>query len=665
MKCQTRATATLKCHHRALSAIRFTTTAIAAVLLTALVLSSASATNNHTVRLLLHTIVKTRATQLIKTTSSSDKLKVKLHGRVQKRISAATTQTDDRFAGTSVLTACSTGQIVADDCAYRIDGECDAGLYCNVGTDCYDCDPCRIFDGTTCAECVASMALDDFPNGTVCVWALPLGAAGRGVCSSTDLAASMPTGTATYRTCDDAPATETTSSCEFATDTCAYAYDLECDADGIVCPLGTDCFDCDPCLALSTCDACVASTGCTWCDAPDVGAVCNTESLGVCNILNGTSFSTTCPASAPSTNTSPLPSSTTPPAMTPSSSGNGTSCDILTDTCSTALNGVCDAGGGSICDLGTDCFDCDPCQAYTLDCEECIAEGCWYASFPSKLYPGTDIGLCNSYDIASVIPSIAVNEGGTAYQSSCTPSSEPVGSTTCDFDSDFCSYQLDGVCDAGTYCDDNSDCFDCDPCQTYSACDECTQADCMWCSDGLSGQCSSSDAAKAYPNACGYGTSYARTCSSTSAGGGGGENATDDLVPPTSYTCDGSGDTCPFTFNGECDANGFICAAVNSDCFDCDPCRAYRFQGCEACASAPEGCQWCGADASCKSPGVTIPDTMFTCAESDFVTSCPASTTAFFSDPLYDAMVWLYDLVKVRPVWEAGYSKSLTVRCGV
>jgi hypothetical protein len=126
----------------------------------------------------------------------------------------------------------------------------------------------------------------------------------------------------------------------------------------------------------------------------------------------------------------------------------------------------------------------------------------------------------------------------------------------------------------------------------------------------------------------------------------------------TSYSCDGSGDTCRYTFNGVCDANGLICAAVNSDCFDCDPCQAYRFQGCEACTSAPEGCQWCGADASCKSPGVTIPETMMTCAQSDFVASCPASTTAFFSDPLYDGMVWLYDLVKVRPVWEAGYSKS-------
>jgi hypothetical protein len=609
-----------------------------------------SSTNNIAKR--LHTASQTRTTAVAKSTAGNHRVYT-IHTPVQKQSSTEMTQTDDLLVSVTAPTACTTSQILADDCAYRMDGECDAGQYCNTGTDCYDCDPCRIFDGTTCSECVAAVAID-MPPGTVCVWAMVAG--GVGVCSSTDLAAIMPTGTSLYSTCDNAPAPETTSSCDLATDSCVYSYDLECDADGIVCPLGTDCYDCDPCLFQASCDACVASTGCAWCETPDLGGICNTGSLGVCNILNGSSFATTCPASVPSTDTSPTLPSPTPPAPTPSSDG---ACNVLTDTCASSwqYDLDCDADG-ILCDPGSDCFDCDPCQAYALDCEACVAEGCWYASFPSSLYPDTDIGICSSYGIASVVPSIAINEGGTPYQSSCTSSGEPVGFTTCDFDADSCSYQLDGVCDADGICSSNSDCFDCDPCQAYSACDECTQADCLWCNDGLIGQCSSSDAAKAFPNACGYGTSYAyaSTCSSSGSGGGG---ATDDLVPPTSYTCDGSGDTCPYTFDGECDADGLNCASVNSDCFDCDPCQAYRFQGCEACTSAREGCQWCGSDASCKSPGVAVSDTKTMCTESGFVTFCSASNTAFFSDPLYDSMVWLYDLVNVRPVWEAGYSKSL------
>jgi hypothetical protein len=603
----------------------------------------------------LHMAIQTRTSSVAKSTTGNHKA-FKIHSSVQTQSSTETAQTDDLFVSVSAPTACTTSQIFADDCQYRMDGECDAGQYCNMGTDCYDCDPCRIFDGTTCSECVAAVAID-MPIGTVCVWAVLAG--GFGVCSSTYLAASMPTGTALYSTCDDAPAPETTSTCDMATDSCIYSFDLECDADGIVCPLGTDCYDCDPCLAQSSCDACVASTGCAWCETPDLGGICNTGSLGVCSILNGTPFFTTCPVSVPSTDTSPSPPfPTIPPALSPSSSSISGTCNVLTDACSSSwqFDLDCDADG-ILCAPGSDCFDCDPCQAFALDCEACVAEGCWYASFPSSLYPGTDIGICSSPSVANDVPYIAINEGGTAYQSSCTSGGEPVGSTTCDFDGDTCSYQLDGVCDAGSYCDVNSDCFDCDPCQAYTSCDGCTQADCLWCNDGLSGQCSSSEAAKAFPNACGYGTSYARTCSSS--GGGGGETTTDDIVPPTSYTCDGSADTCISPFNGKCDANIWSCSAVNSDCFDCDPCQAYRFQGCEACTSAPEECQWCGADAICKSPGVAVSETMMTCAESDFVTSCPASTTAFFPDPLYDSMVWLYDMVKVRPVWEAGYSKSM------
>lgn len=34
---------------------------------------------------------------------------------------------------------------------------------------------------------------------------------------------------------------------EVLTDSCPWKVDLECDAGGVLCPAGTDCFDCDPC----------------------------------------------------------------------------------------------------------------------------------------------------------------------------------------------------------------------------------------------------------------------------------------------------------------------------------------------------------------------------------------------------------------------------------
>jgi hypothetical protein len=97
--------------------------------------------------------------------------------------SRAMPQQDKQMIGLelqSLSTACSASQVLAHDCAFRLDGVCDAGMYCNLGTDCCDCDPCRVLDGASCAECVAAMALD-MPNDTVCVWALAQGAAGRGV----------------------------------------------------------------------------------------------------------------------------------------------------------------------------------------------------------------------------------------------------------------------------------------------------------------------------------------------------------------------------------------------------------------------------------------------------------------------------------------------------
>jgi cell division septation protein DedD len=69
--------------------------------------------------------------------------------------------------------ACTSEQISADSCPTLGNGVCDAiGGYssCALGTDCFDCDPCRAHDGTDCDTCISAG----------CAWQV-----GRGVCLST------------------------------------------------------------------------------------------------------------------------------------------------------------------------------------------------------------------------------------------------------------------------------------------------------------------------------------------------------------------------------------------------------------------------------------------------------------------------------------------------
>jgi hypothetical protein len=125
-----------------------------------------------------------------------------------------------------------------------------------------------------------------------------------------------------------------------------------------------------------------------------------------------------------------------------------------------------------------------------------------------------------------------------------------------------------------------------------------------------------------------------------------------------SYTCDSTKDTCPYKFDGACDAGGICGATTNSDCYDCDPCQAYRFQGCTACTAAKEGCVWCDADASCLSPKTTLP--IFPqCQASNYTRTCASLANQPFSDPLYGSMSWMYNLINVQNVWKSGISKSL------
>ncbi|CAB9503760.1 Furin-like protease 1, isoform 1 [Seminavis robusta] len=121
---------------------------------------------------------------------------------------------------------------------------------------------------------------------------------------------------------------------------------------------------------------------------------------------------------------------------------------------------------------------------------------------------------------------------------------------------------------------------------------------------------------------------------------------------------------CPFEdlFDGECqDCVG--------DCFDCDPCQQHSYD-CNECVQS--GCFWCPGDATCQSEPR---DESFwlkyggrkksTCPLSFYwIQTCqdPLDSNAF-SDPLYDSMAWIYDLINVEEVWAQGITgKGVHVR---
>jgi hypothetical protein len=138
-------------------------------------------------------------------------------------------------------------------------------------------------------------------------------------------------------------------------------------------------------------------------------------------------------------------------------------------------------------------------------------------------------------------------------------------------------------------------------------------------------------------------------------------------------TCDYSNDLCQYTQDNVCDA---ISATVltgycpqNSDCLDCDPCQALRFEGCDSCVAA--GCYWCASDALCLSTNPSIQQNStqprqltVTCSNpGDFVQTCPSvDGTTIFSDPLYKAQNWVYEQIGVVDVWKSGISKFLFLR---
>lgn len=121
-------------------------------------------------------------------------------------------------------------------------------------------------------------------------------------------------------------------------------------------------------------------------------------------------------------------------------------------------------------------------------------------------------------------------------------------------------------------------------------------------------------------------------------------------------TCDFVLDTCPYKFDGECDDPEYC---PGGDCYDCDSCSVHVLD-CGDCVAA--GCFWCPFDGACQSDSrggqfwSQAPDKYPGCpSTSDWQQTCePASPDNVFTDPLYDSMKWVFDIIKVEEVWRQG-----------
>jgi len=125
-------------------------------------------------------------------------------------------------------------------------------------------------------------------------------------------------------------------------------------------------------------------------------------------------------------------------------------------------------------------------------------------------------------------------------------------------------------------------------------------------------------------------------------------------------TCDHLADTtCDWKYDKECDALSLPQCATG-DCFDCDACLTFSYN-CNVCVAA--GCFWCPGDAVCLTQALgpevwdLNPEKSPSCRlEADWKTTCEAVNPAdnVFTDPLYDAMKWSYQLINVEQVWRDG-----------
>jgi hypothetical protein len=173
---------------------------------------------------------------------------------------------------------CSDAEVVADDCPTTNDGVCDQGnrLDCPVGTDCFDCDPCAAFSGTSCTECQAAG----------CAWC-PDPDPTRQWCTSPTLAILQPD---TCLVLYPGYVVDACPTCDYSSgsisDSCPFFWDQICDEvfyptfGDTLCGQNTDCFDCDPCHAFdnTSCEACTANENCVWCSRD---AFCTSANLAL------------------------------------------------------------------------------------------------------------------------------------------------------------------------------------------------------------------------------------------------------------------------------------------------------------------------------------------------------------------------------------------------
>jgi hypothetical protein len=375
--------------------------------------------------------------------------------------------------------------------------------------------------------------------------------------------------------------------------------------------------------------------------------------------------------------------------------------DVLSDTCGFRLDGTCDAGT-IFCPVNTDCLDCDPCSAlHGNTCSSCQADpSCSYCQGIDAITQ-TPFGICTTVQLAEVLPDfcwiVSGNSGefdGVTFafgSANCTDVVDQNATDTCDILTDSCSYAYDGECDTTgdtPFCSAGTDCYDCDPCtpivtdainaaitDSNEICGLCAAAGCLYCTfptlDGnTAALCSSPSIAFAIPNVCinSGGSAYTDTCDGTGTGSTPAPVSAPSPISGTNAplsTCDFSNDACEFAQDGECDAISATqlvgYCPENSDCLDCDPCQALRFEGCDTCVAA--GCYWCASDALCLRMNPTFSQnstrTQLTCSNSgDFVQTCPTvDGTKIYSDPLYDAHNWVFEQIGVVDVWKSGISK--------
>lgn len=166
-----------------------------------------------------------------------------------------------------------------DSCDSKYDDNCDEGRSCAFGTDCFDCDPCRQYDRTSCSKCTSG---------------------GCGWCNQDAICSSQPINLKDSSFDSNCAAEDFVTSCTEIDEQACYDYwredingeggracpwyrrfnskcneppDTDTDTDNnakYACQANTDCFDCskDPCRQydFTSCAECTSfNKDCLWC----------------------------------------------------------------------------------------------------------------------------------------------------------------------------------------------------------------------------------------------------------------------------------------------------------------------------------------------------------------------------------------------------------------